>query len=79
MLASALILAAFATGTVLALWRRRTRKTRALAPALGALPAGLKHLATTVSDLSGSGLQLPSHGAIARKPRLGTLLHLQHH
>jgi len=75
----ALALAALAVVSAAALAARRGRKRRpALAPGLDALPAGVKHLASTVSDLSDLGLHLPAahRAALARKPRLGALLDL---
>ena len=80
MLAIALILVlSVAAGGALALRHRRGRRSPVLSPAIDPLPAGLKHLATTVSDLSDLGLHLPSTRAatIARKPRLGSLLGLR--
>jgi hypothetical protein len=43
------------------------------------MPAGVKHLATTVSDLSDLGLHLASRrgAVILRKPSLGALLDLR--
>jgi hypothetical protein len=81
MLALALILvASVLTGAALALRRRRTRRAPPLSPALDPLPAGLKHLATTVSDLSDLGLHLHAarRGAASGKPTLGALLDLRH-
>jgi hypothetical protein len=80
MIAIALTLAAMATAAAVLLCRRRARKAPALAPGLDPLPAGLKHLATTVSDLSDCGLHLPAaqRAVLARKPRLGALLDLRH-
>jgi hypothetical protein len=80
MLAIALTLAAMATAAAVVLCRRRVRKAPAL-DGLDPLPAGLKHLATTVSDLSDCGLHLPAaqRAVLARKPRLGALLDLRHH
>jgi hypothetical protein len=76
-LALALALASAAAGA-LALRRRRSRGSRALAPMLGPLPAGLKHLGTTVSDLSDVGFHLSARRlAPHRRPRLGALLGLR--
>ncbi len=82
MLALALALAvAVATAVVggVALRRRRSRGSRELAPILDPLPAGLRHLATTVSDLSDVGFHLSAsrRTALHRKPRLGALLGLR--
>ncbi len=75
----ALALSAVAAVSAAALAVRRARRRRpALAPGLDVLPAGVKHLASTVSDLSDLGLHLPAahRAALARKPRLGALLDL---
>jgi hypothetical protein len=66
---------ALAAAGALALRRRRSRGSRELAPMLGPLPAGLKHLGTTVSDLSDVGFHLSARRlALRRKPRLGASL-----
>jgi hypothetical protein len=58
--------------------RRRTSRRPALAVRVERLPAGVKHLAATVSDLSDLGIHLPaSRRALARKSRLGVLLGLR--
>ncbi len=81
MLAIVLTFAATAAATAIALRRRRARRASGLAPALDPLPAGLKHLAATVSDLSDLELRLPSarRSAIGRKGRLAVLLGLRQH
>ena len=81
MLVLALIVVAAAAFTALfiALRRRRARRDDAFAPRLDPLPAGVKHLATTVSDLSDLGIHLhAAHRASSlRKPRLGALIELR--
>ncbi len=58
--------------------RRRTGRRPSLAARVEPFPAGLKHLASTVSDLSDIGIHLPaSTRAMARKRRLGALLGLR--
>jgi hypothetical protein len=81
MLAFALVLALSAVAAALVLRRRRGRRSPPLSPAIDPLPAGMKHLAKTVSDLSDLGLHLPSARAtaVAGKARLGTLLDLRQH
>jgi hypothetical protein len=78
MLAITLILALAVTlGAALGLRRNRVRRA-GLGSVLDPAPAGVKHLATTVSDLSDLGLHLPAaRAALASKPRLGALLHLR--
>jgi len=73
------VIAATAVTVALAtLHRRRARHGVAFAPPLDPLPAGLKHLAATVSDLSDLGVHLSAaRQAAARKPRLGVLLGLR--
>jgi len=57
--------------------RRRPRHSP-LALRVEPLPAGLKHLAASVSDLSDLGIRLPAATrALARKSRLGALLGLR--
>jgi hypothetical protein len=41
------------------------------------MPAGVQHLAATLSDLSDGGLDLRAVSARAGKPRLGALLGLR--
>ncbi len=58
--------------------RRRSARRPSLAARVEPLPAGVKHLASTVSDLSDLGLHLPAATrALARKRRLGVLLGLR--
>jgi hypothetical protein len=69
-----------ALGLVSGLRARRRRFVRGapLAPALDPLPAGLKHLANRVTELSDLDLHLARPGrAMSRKPRLGALLGLR--
>jgi hypothetical protein len=74
-LAAVLVVAA-TLGAALGLRRRRARRN-GLGSVLDPMPAGMKHLATTVSDLSDIGLHLPaSRSALTSKARLGALLHL---
>jgi hypothetical protein len=74
-LATVAALAALAVGLLL---RRRGARPEDLVPRrIDPSQAGLKHLATSVSDLSDLGLHL---GAVRRpggKPRLGALLGLR--
>jgi hypothetical protein len=79
MLALALALAAVvAAGALLGRRRRRARRPE-LSAGLDPMPAGVKHLATTVSDLSDLGLHLGARrgAALRQKPRLGALLDLR--
>jgi hypothetical protein len=77
MLEIALTLAA-AAATALLVRRRRVRRPAGLASALDPMPAGLKHLATEVSDLSGRGMHLAAgRNAHAGRRRLGMLLGLR--
>ena len=72
--AAAAVTAAVAFG----LRRRRARIETAFAPRLDPLPAGVKHLARTVSDLSDLGVHLhAARAASLRKPRLGALIGLR--
>ena len=78
MLGIGLILVAVAAAGALAVALRR----RARAPSFGSrvepLPAGVKHLASTVSDLSDFQFHLPAAThALARRRRLGVLLGLR--
>jgi hypothetical protein len=76
-----LALTALAAGTsaaaLLVLRRRRSRRLLAFGARVTPLPAGIQHLATTVTDLSDVGLHLPAARAAAGKPRLGSLLGLR--
>jgi hypothetical protein len=73
MLAFALIvLAATATTTAAVVLRRRRARARILTT-LEAGPAGLRHLASSVSDLSDLGLHLHAARRMG-KPRLGAVL-----
>jgi hypothetical protein len=74
-LVAALVVLAVAGVVALAL-RRRSAPTSSLASRVEPLPAGVKHLASTVSDLSDFELHLPMvRRALAPKRRLGVLLH----
>ncbi len=58
--------------------RRRGARPASLVDRVEPLPAGVKHLASTVSDLSDLGIHLPAATrALARRRRLGTLLGLR--
>jgi hypothetical protein len=76
-----LALTALAAGTsaavLLAVRRRRARVTPALEPRITPPPAGLQHLARTMSDLSDLGLHLRADRSCAGKARLGALLDLR--
>lgn len=68
---------AVAGGVALALRRRPTRQP-SLASRVERLPAGVKHLASTVSDLSDFQIHAPTgRQALARRRRLGALLDLR--
>jgi hypothetical protein len=76
MLALALIVAA-ATATTAAwglLRRRRARRAGLLAAPLHPKPAGVHHLASSVSELSDLGLHLHAARRAAGRPRLGAVL-----
>ena len=74
MLALALVVvAATATTAAAVALRRRRARAQALAPRLDAGPAGLRHLASSVSDLSDLGLHLHAARRMG-KPRLGAVL-----
>jgi hypothetical protein len=80
MLALAAILTlSIVVGALLALRRRRGRRAPGLSSTIDPMPAGVKHLARTVSDLSDVGLHLPAARttALAGKHRLGALLDLR--
>lgn len=59
--------------------QRRAGAAGALAATLDPLPAGVKHLAARVGELSDLGIHLarPGRRAPLRKPRLGALLGLR--
>jgi hypothetical protein len=58
--------------------RRRRVLRRGLAPRIDPAPAGMKHLAARVSELSDLGLHLPAASrTLAPKRRLGALLGLR--
>lgn len=67
-----------AVGLGLSLRRRRFARHPHLSSTLDPMPAGVKHLAARVSELSDLGLHLPaaSH-ALVHKRRLGVLLGLR--
>jgi hypothetical protein len=72
-----LVVLALAAGLALAL-RRRSSRSASLGARVEPLPAGVKHLASTVSDLSDFHLHLPAATrALARRRRLGVLLGLR--
>ncbi len=75
----AVIAAVAAAGIGIGLLRRRRfRRHGPLSSALDPLPAGLKHLASSVSDLSGSGIRLPSaRRDLVARHRLAVLLGLR--
>jgi hypothetical protein len=81
LLIALLVASSIAAGAALALLRRRGRRPGPLSPALDPLPAGVKHLASTVSDLSDLGLHLRAARGDPRagKARLGALLDLRQH
>lgn len=76
MLVLALAVVATAAVAAFALRRRRSHRGAGLAPRIDRLPAGVKHLASTVSELSDFGVHLSAarRAALERKPRLGILL-----
>jgi hypothetical protein len=70
--------AALAALAVVLLLRRRGARPEDLVPRrFDPSPAGLKHLAASVSDLSDLGLHLGAARRPGRKPRLGMLLGLR--
>ena len=74
MLALALIvLAATATTAAALVLRRRRSHAHTFASRLDAGPAGLRHLASSVSDLSDLGLHLHAARRMG-KPRIGVVL-----
>lgn len=67
-----------AAGAAFLTLRRRPSRSASLTSRVEPLPAGMKHLAATVSDLSDFDFHLPSATrALARKRRLGVLLGLR--
>ncbi len=75
--AVALLLVALAGGFAFALRRRPSRQSM-LASRVEPLPAGVKHLASTVSDLSDFQVHVPAASrALAGRRRLGALLGLR--
>jgi hypothetical protein len=76
---AALLSLSIVAGALLARRRRRARRPEGLSSAMDPMPAGVKHLARTVSDLSDLGLHLGSARAtaLAGKHRLGALLDLR--
>jgi hypothetical protein len=75
----ALALTALAAGlSAAAIWVLRRRRTRAtLARASRLAPAGVKHLARTLRDLSDVGIPLRADRSSMEKARLGSLLGLR--
>jgi hypothetical protein len=73
----ALLAVSVVAPVALALGRKRRAARRAFAPRLDPSPAGLKHLATQVSELSDLRFHLPSARSLAPKRRLGVLLGLR--
>ncbi len=71
-LALIIVAATATTGAAVLLHRRRAR-SGAFASPLDAGPAGLRHLASSVSDLSDIGLHLHAARRMG-KPRLGAVL-----
>jgi hypothetical protein len=61
----------------LLLRRRRPARRHGLEMRVEPLPAGVKHLAARVSDLSDLGLHLPAATRALEKRRLGALLGLR--
>lgn len=72
---AALLALAAAAAAAAALRRRRTERAGALAAPLRAGPAGVRHLAASVSELSDMGLHLPVPAG--RKGRVGSPLGLR--
>jgi hypothetical protein len=76
-IAAIVVVALTATVGAVALGRRRTGRSGALA-SLEMRPAGVRHLAARVSELSDTGLHLPARNrAFEGKHRLGALLGLR--
>jgi hypothetical protein len=76
---AAILTLSLGTGVLLALRSRRGRRSPGLSSAIDPMPAGVKHLARTVSDLSDLGLHLPATRTtvLPGRPRLGALLDLR--
>ena len=72
-----LLAVSVALPAMLALGRRRRAARRAFAPRLDPSPAGVKHLAAQVSDLSDLGFHLPMAARGGQRRRLGVLLGLR--
>ncbi len=80
MVAIALAVVAVSSAALLALVLRRRRSVRRrpdLVTRVEPLPAGVKHLAARVSDLSDLGMHLPAAKRALEKRRLGVLLGLR--
>ena len=75
-LALTALAAGMSAAALLALRRRRSRKP-ASGPGVTPLPAGIQHLAATLSDLSDPSFHLRADRSGAGKPRLGSLLGLR--
>ena len=72
---TALVAGAAATAAaLLVLRRRRSRPSLWIGPRITPAPAGVQHLARTLSDLSDGGFHLRAERSSAGKPRLGSLL-----
>ncbi len=75
-IALALTLVAVAAALAWRLWRRPA-PTTSLSSRVEPLPAGVKHLAATVSDLSDLDMHLPAARRALARRRLGFLLGLR--
>jgi hypothetical protein len=75
----ALAFVAVSSAALVALLARRRRPSRrpSLEARVEPLPAGLKHLAAGVSDLSDLGVHLPAATRALERRRLGALLGLR--
>lgn len=69
--------AVLASGAAVLLLRRRRSRRTGLEPRIEPLPAGVRHLASGVSELSDLGLHLHAARRAATKPTLGSLLGLR--
>ncbi len=76
-LALAFVAVSFAALVALGLRRRRPSRRPGLVTRVEPLPAGVKHLAARVSDLSDLGMHLPAATRALEKRRLGVLLGLR--